>query len=178
MKKQTVLETVSLQPGGGVTVRLRKQLIEDDDVFRDDPHMFVASGDKDVEANLSDLDAYLTLNKWPTVSAEDRAFILGQAGSAAVVQARAAASDFAQAARTEAENAAAEKIAEANAAADAVKAEAEKAVTAAQEETTRLVDEANEKVAAAEERASEAEERVAALEAAHEADMRHTEPVA
>lgn len=190
MEKLVTLESVALAPGGGVTVLLRKQVLEDNgDIFRDDPHRFTVTGDQELEAALADLDAYLALNNWPKVSADDRKFILGSAGSAAVVQARASASDFAQAVRAETETAiatvrngaeqeieaaktsAAAAVAEARRVAEEQRAavEAETTVKIAQAIADAAAD-ADQRVAAAEEAAAEkidaAEARAAAAEKA------------
>lgn len=151
MEKAIILESVSLRPDGGVAVRIQKTIMDGDEVFSREPHMYTVDGDHDLAESLAALDEWLASNKWPVLSADQRKFLAGQAGSAAVVQARAAASDFAQGVRAQADS------------------DAQAAITLAMAEAAKQIAEADARADAAESRAAELERALAASEARVEA---------
>jgi hypothetical protein len=76
MAKVISLNSTSVDIFGGIKIVLGKNLVEDGDTMSSEQHVSVMSPDGDITKTLDDTDAYLTLNKWPALSTEQRQIVI------------------------------------------------------------------------------------------------------
>ena len=69
MKKQVILNQITLFADGSTNLQFLKQIIDDDGtILSEIPHRRALAVGDDVQANINDISTSLTAEGWPTVS--------------------------------------------------------------------------------------------------------------
>lgn len=78
-----VLAAVTVDfPSPRVVIRLDKRVVMGGIILTSEPHLHEVPADESMSDGLDRLSAYLTLNGWPNISAEDRALLLNVTNAA------------------------------------------------------------------------------------------------